>query len=523
MRTHHLLIATVATMVSLGANAQGIPQIEWQACYGGSGFDSAQDIVQTSDGGYVMIAQTTSSDGQVTGYQGSFDFWVVRISATGELLWQRAMGGSGTEFPQAVIQSQDGGYVVAGSTYSIDGDVVNAGGSGTAWVIKLNSAGSIEWQWLYGRSEASDFWSLVETQNGVLVLAGETQSSNTPASCSLPGTNAWLVKLSSAGELIWERCYGGSSLEAIVSVVRTPDNGYVLAGESGSSDGDLTSNNGASDVWVVKVDEQGDIAWQRSLGGSQIDKASAIKTTADGGYAVVGSTSSSDGDVTGHQGQQDIWIIKLDSNGQLVWQRATGGTALDIASGLVTHADGGITVAGWTDSSNGDISSPNGSRDAWLVRLNAEGTLVWERTLGGSGSELFNAIIRTADNGFAVAGRSASNDGDVTCDHVGDDVWLVKLSAEPVGVAELVPSPVRSLYPNPVQDVLTIELLITDPGAVFYTWLDVTGRVLAETRGVQLPVSTQQLILPTAGLPHGPLLLQVQVGEQRQLLRVVKI
>lgn len=522
MRMHHFLFATFTAFASLTASAQGIPQIEWQACYGGSGFDIVRDIAQTNDGGFVLLAHTTSSDGQVTGHQGEFDFWVVRISASGTLLWQRALGGSGTEFPASIIQTQDGGFVVSGSTSSNDGDPANASGTGDSWVIKLNVVGSIEWQHRYG-PVGSTLFALIEAQNGDLVLAGEAPSSSTPISCSLGGTNAWIVRLTSTGELIWERCYGGSSSEGFRGIVRASDNGFVLAGESGSSNGDLTSNNGAGDAWIVKVDDVGEIIWQRSYGGGHIDDANAIATMADGGYAVVGSTLSSDGDVTGYHGQFDIWIMKLDANGQLVWQRATGGTALDLVGGLVTHVDGGITVAGWTESTNGDITSTNGSRDAWLVRLNGEGNLVWERTMGGSSSELFTALIRTVDNGFVAAGGSSSTDGDVTCDHSGADVWLVKLSAEPVGVTERFPNPVRSLYPNPVQEVLTIELNIVDPETVYYTWLDVTGRVLSAASSARVGQGAQQLILATAGMPRGPLLLQVQVGEQRQLLRIVKL
>ena len=523
MRVYHLLLATVATSLNVGSQAQGIPQIEWQACYGGSGFEVGWDMAQTTDGGYVMIAQTTSPDGQVTGYQGEFDFWVIRTNATGTLLWQHALGGSETEFPHAVIETMDGGFVVVGSTSSSDGDPANAEGSGKAWVVKLNSTGAIEWQWRYGPLLGGSFWSITETPAGDLVIAGETQSTNEPISCGLPATNAWLVKLTSMGQLIWQRCYGGSSLDAFFDITKTIDNGYVLIGNSGSNDFDVSGNNGSRDAWVVKVNAQGDIEWQRSLGGSSTDEAYAIMATPDGGYAAVGRTRSSDGDVTGYHGQEDVWVFKLDANGGLLWQRATGGSGIEFARDLVTHADGGITVAGWTDSSDGDVSSTNGGTDAWLVRFNAEGALIWEQTLGGSDAELFTTIFSTTDNGFAVAGRSASNDGDVTCDHGGDDVWLVKLGAEPVGVPERVPDLVRSLHPNPVQDQLTIELLLQDADVVSYTWMDVTGRTLGEANTAHLSQGVQQITLATAELPSGPLLLQLQLGEQILLLRVVKI
>jgi hypothetical protein len=524
MRVYFLLLATVAAGLNSGLRAQGIPTIEWQACYGGSGFDIARDIKQTSDGGYIMLAQTTSPDGQVTGYQGEFDFWVVRTNASGTLLWQRALGGSGTEFPTSIIQTQDGGFVVIGSIYSIDGDVLSAIGTGRAWVIKFDPDGELLWHRLYGSTNTSGLWSLVETPTGELVLAGQTLPTNAPTSCSEGGTNAWILKLTSTGDLIWHRCYGGSSYDEFFDITSTTDNGYVAIGNTASNDGDVSGHNGSGDAWVVKVDAQGQIEWQRTLGGSSIDEAYAIKTTPDGGYAVVGRTLSSDGDVTGYHGQDDVWVFKLDANGELLWQRATGGSGIDIARDLVTHADGGITVAGWTNSSNGDVvGSTNGGTDAWLVRSNAEGALIWQQTFGGSGSELFTSIYRTSDNGFVLAGRTESNDGDVTCDPIGNNVWVAKLSAEPVGVPEHRSDPVRSLHPNPVQDLLTIELLLQNAAVMSYTWMDVTGRILAEDRSAQLPQGVQQITLGTAELPSGPLLLQLRLGEQILLLRVVKI
>ena len=391
-------------------------------------------------------------------------------------------------------------------------------------MIKFDSDGELLWHRLYGSTDASDLWSLVETPTGELVVVGESQPTNGPLNCNEGGSNAWLLKLTSTGELISENCYGGSSNDAFFAITATTDNGYIAIGNTSSTDGDVSGNNGSGDAWVVKVDAQGDIEWQRTLGGSGTDAAYAIKATPDGGYALVGGTSSSDGDVTGYHGLDDVWVFKLDANGGLLWQRATGGSGIEFARDLVTHADGGITVAGWTNSSDGDVvSSTNGGTDAWIIRFNAEGTLMWEQTVGGSSSELFTAVYRTSDNGFAMAGRTESNDGDVTCDPVGNNVWLVKLSAEPVGVTERFPNPVRSLYPNPVQDVLTIELNIVDPETVYYTWLDVTGRVLAEAASARVGQGAQQLILATAGLPRGPLLLQVQVGEQRITHQVVKL
>lgn len=503
--------------------AQGIPELEWQACFGGSGFELGYSVQQTTDGGYIFAGETRSNDGQVTGFHGDADAWVVRTDATGILLWQRALGGSGFDIPRGVVQTLDGGFVVAGSSGSTDGDLVGIASTGSAWVVKLDAGGTIQWQQRYGNSLEDSFWAMEQTATGELLLAGIRNSTTETPGCNQGGPNAWLVKLDSAGELLWERCYGGSSDELFRSLTITDDGGYIAAGRSRSTDGDVSTNNGLEDLWIVKLNEQGDIEWEKSLGGSNTDWAFAVKHTDDGGYVVVGFTYSSNGDVTGHHGQDDVWVVKLSASGALVWQRALGGSDRDSGRDLIMHTDGGITVAGWTQSTDGDVSQLAGGSDSWLIRLDAEGELLWEKTFGGTGSELFQAMARTSDGGFVLGGGANSNDGDVSGHQGGGDLWLVKLGAEPVGVTEFTRDPLLSIFPNPTHGTIAVELSLAEAAPVGLTWFDASGRMLRVESTTHCAPGKLQVRLDIEDLPDGLLFLQIVVGEQMHMWPVVKM
>jgi hypothetical protein len=520
MRNHSTLLFALCT--PLLAAAQSIPAIQWQACYGGSEQELAFGSQQTSDGGYIMVGQTRSNDGQVAGFQGNIDAWVVRTNSVGEMLWQRALGGSGVDAARAVVQTMDGGFVVAGTVGSSNGDLAGIPGAGQAWVLKLDDAGAILWQRRLGGGTAS-CWALEQMSNGDILVAGTSTTAPSNPGCTAQGSNAWVVKLNSSGTYLWERCYGGSGFDAFYAMHLTNDGGCILAGETSSTNGDVTLNNGVEDYWVVKVDAQGNLEWQKSLGGSSQDKAYGVRQTASGEFLVTGYTSSSNGDVTGHQGFEDIWIVKLDASSNIIWQRSLGGTQSDYAYSAIVHGDESITLVGSTYSIDGDITQNSGAMDSWLLRLNADGSLRWQKTLGGTEAEASRSGFRSTDGGLVMTGYTNSNDGDVSGNHGGGDYWLVKLEAEPVGISENAFSPVLTIYPNPTSAGLVVDLILPAAELVGFSWYDATGRLLQSENATRYPAGSQQISLPTEGLPTGPLLLQITMGEQQSMQRVVKL
>ncbi|MDB3905503.1 T9SS type A sorting domain-containing protein [Crocinitomicaceae bacterium] len=225
----------------------------------------------------------------------------------------------------------------------------------------------------------------------------------------------------------WQKCLGGSSSEEGYDIKQTSDGGYIVAGSSQSSDGDLSSNSGSADYWIVKLDGNGNITWEKSFGGSNMDVAHSIKQTNDGGYLVSGISSSSNGDVTDTNGGRDYWILKLDPTGNLIWQKAVGGDGTDVAYSIDETDDGGAIIAGFSTSTNGNISGNHGDSDYWIIKLDQSGNYLWQQTIGGSGTDDPKSIKQTSDGGFIIAGYSYSEDGDLTRNQGSSDYWVVKL------------------------------------------------------------------------------------------------
>lgn len=325
------------------------------------------------------------------------------------------------------------------------------------------------------------------------------------------------------GTVHWERCFGGSSIDIFRALDNTEDGGCILVGESWSSDGDVPSNAGQGDFWMVKLDPDGALQWTKSFGGSQTENPRAIKRTSDGGYIVTGVTNSSDGDITGHQGLDDVWVVKVSAMGELLWQRTYGGSNTDSGNDVITYPDGSHLVVGWTNSSDGDVSSNIGQADGWLLRLNADGSLRWQKTFGGSSSEIFQSSYQTNDDAVVLTGYTFSNDGDVSGNHGGGDFWLVKLEAEAVGVSENEFSPVLTIYPNPTSASLIVDLKLPEAELVGFSWYDATGRLLHAEYATRYTAGSQQISLHTDGMLAGPLLLQIRIGEHHIMKRVVKL
>jgi VWFA-related protein len=412
------------------------PYILWQKALGGSGFDYANSIIESSDGSYVVAGSTLSNDGDVSGKHGSAyysDFWVVKLRPSdGSIIWQKTLGGRYDDEAYSIIESSDGSYVVAGWTYSNDGDVSGNHGIGDFWVVKLRpSDGSILWQKTLGGSRDDRAYSITQSSDGSYVVAGYTESYDGDVSGNHGKSDFWVVKLRpSDGSIIWQKTLGGSDSDGATSITQSSDGSYVVAGCTDSNDGDVSGKHGWSDFWVVKLrPSDGSIIWQKTLGGRYWDVAHSITQSSDGSYVVAGYTESNDGDVSGHHGDRDFWVVKLrPSDGSIIWQKTLGGSGWDVAHSITQSSDGSYVVAGYTSSNDGDVSGNHGKSDFWVVKLRpSDGSIIWQKTLGGSDSDGATSITQSSDGSYVVAGSTLSNDGDVSGNHGERDFWVVKL------------------------------------------------------------------------------------------------
>ena len=484
------------------------PSIQWQKALGGNKAEEAKCIQQTSDGGYIVVGFSESNNGNASGWHGNIDFWVVKLSNSGEVQWQKMLGGTQAESAYSVHQTNDGGYIVAGYTNSNNGDVSGLHGESDFWVVKLSSLGVLEWQKTFGGSNEDVARSIRQTSDGGYIVSGWSFSTDGDVTVNQGYSDVWVVKLSQFGDIQWQKSYGGTDGSDLAYCIRqTSDGGYILTGETDSSDGDISGYHGSNDIWVLKLNNLGAIEWQRALGGSGIEASYSIQQTLDGGYIVGGLMSSNDGDITVHHGSFDFWVVKLSVTGDIQWQKSLGGSNPDWGRSVWQTTDGGYVVAGETGSTDGDVSLNDGGIDCWIVRLNDTGEIQWQITFGGTKIETCPIINQTSDGGFVVAGYTQSNDGDVSGFHGGlVDFWVVKLSPESSPTSE-VQTPTLEIYPNPATSTISIKAHDGE-STLFVNITDLLGQILHhQTISTNQPIDLSTLpngfYLVTATTPSG--------------------
>ncbi len=335
--------------------------VAWQKRFVGSGYDWPSQAIQTADGGYLVVG-TTDSFGA-----GWYDLWIVRLDSDGDVLWQRTYGGSSVSGGNAVVATDDGGFLVAGHTRLGFGDL-----DGDGWVVKLDPGGAVEWENAHGGAFADTFTGIAPTADGHFLLSGTFGYGST-------NTDFWVVKLHPSGSIAWQRTYGGSGIETMGGGAASPagDDGFVLAGTRGTS--------GLSDAWVIKIDREGGLVWQRSYGLPGAQVGNAIEPSSDGGFWVVGSTTRER--VPGLGEWKDAWILKLDAAGDLESQRAVGGPLDDVGFAAARTYDRGLAVLGY-----GSFTAAYG---VWLLRLGSDGTVPLEESVSGVSMLVTTASVAT--------------------------------------------------------------------------------------------------------------------------------
>lgn len=447
------LTALAAVVLSCATMAQA-PSIQWQLCIGGSAEDQLHSVIQRSEGGYLAVGATQSSNGDVGANLGGYDLLVAAVSANGTLEWVETYGGPGNDEAFSVVPVS-GGYMIAGHTSSLTGDVNGNHGMYDAWLIRIDLTGQLLWQRAYGGSYFEGAKCLRGTPDGGMVFCGYASSNDGDVSgvdtsnpnCNLSCDDVWVVKLDAAGNIEWQSATGGSDIDVGYGVARTADGGYSVSGVTVSLDGDVSDPNGQENLWVVQLGSTGTLLGEHSFGGTDFQQGRDILAPDDSTVVFCGQTTSTDGDVVGQNGDYDRWVVRMRNDGTLLWQLPLGGTNEETADGIIRAADGSYVACGYAGSADGDVVGVNWpSVDAWLTGITPNGTLAWQLAFGGTEGEFARELKQTTDLGFIVTGATYSNDGDVSGNHGDFDGWLVKLSAVPVGVAEGVAAPNISVY-----------------------------------------------------------------------------
>ena len=429
----------------LFSEAFGQIEIEWQKTIGGNKDDFLTSIEQTLDGGYIIggYSESDSSGDKTEGSIGAsvnYDYWVLKLDSSGNIQWQNTIGGTDDDELSIVSQTSDGGYILGGSSYSnISSDKSENNVGLDYWVVKLDAVGNIQWDNTIIGNHYDRLKSLKQTADGGYFLGGYSISDSAydKTENNINYNDYWVLKLDSAGAIQWQKTIGGNNYDELNSVQLTSDGGYILGGVSYPA-------GSYSNYLVIKLDSSGNIQWQHAFGGGDQDYLNSLQQTTDGGY-ILGGYSGSDisGNKTENcLGYYDYWVIKLNSMGNIQWQNTIGGTGWDVLSSVIKTTDGGYLLKGSSSSMNSfdKIENCLGGNDIWIVKLDSTGNIQNQKTIGGYRNDDYNAnylnssnsITKTTNGGYIFGTSSSSNisgDKSENCkgnNYYSPDYWIVK-------------------------------------------------------------------------------------------------
>jgi len=340
------------------------------------------DIIQTSDGGYVIAGSTYSfGTGSSDVYS---DVYVIKLDANGNLQWTKTIGGKYRDLGHSIIQTSDGGYAIAGYTSSY------GAGWEDVYVVKLDATGNLQWTKTIGGENDDKGYSLIQTSDGGYVIAGYTSSFGAGE------TDVYVVKLDAKGNLQWTKTIGGENDDKGYSLIQTSDGGYAIAGYTSSF------GAGRDDIYVVKLDAKGNLQWTKTIGREYNDWGNSLIQTFDGGYAIAGTTTSFSA------GFSDVYVVKLDANGNLQWTKTIGGPKSEAGFSLIQTSDGGYAIAGKTTSFGA------GEWDIYVVKLDKNGNAccaVSQTSQVGSGGRLSSPTPSIGSGGTLTSPTSSTSSG----------------------------------------------------------------------------------------------------------------
>lgn len=397
--------------------------------YGGTSEDFGFDLDINEDGMTILGGKSFSNDIWVPENKGGNDFWLMQTDASGDTMWSRTYGGQNNDDLFAVEYAEDGLITAFGTTRSTGGDVGDNPGFLGAWLLRLDADGEVLTTRVYGGQlgeQGIDF----ETLNDGYALLVQSTSPELEGAINNGNFDYWVSEVSVSGAVRWANFYGGSDADVPMRIRRVPG-GYMVAGRSNSTDGQVIGNQGGFDYWVLRLDSEGNIIWARTYGGSGDDMANEILPLTDGTFLLVGQSDSEDGDKTEAKGGDDLWMLRIDGEGEIIWERTYGGSNEDIGLRAEQLAGGQIAILGSTRSDDGDVTGNKGNLDAWVLVIDALGNLVQQMNYGGLENDVLNALIVDEDDAIRMIGTTHSRSANLPGPTNGlGDMWLFGLATD---------------------------------------------------------------------------------------------
>lgn len=367
------------------------PDTLWTRTFGQASDDRGMSAQFTSDGGYIIGGYTYVAGG------GGYNFYLVKTNPNGDTVWTQSYGGPSADYGTSVRQTNDGGYVMVGYSYSFSGVRPDV------YVVKTDPFGNVEWDYPYGDTVYDSGSDIQQTMDGGYIITGIT----CPQVMGVE--ELLLLKLDSLGDTLWTRTYGTMDSDGGAAIIQTPDSGYVITGCNGAS--------ASYSLWILKTDVNGAMLWSKVYSPGNYAWGTSIDKTNDGGYVVCGS-------IFGGSGETDFWLLKTDAQGDTLWARPYGGPSMDDALSVKQTNEGGYVMAGRTYSYGAGLD------DVYIVRTDSTGDTLWTKTYGGTGADYGSSIDLTPDGGYIIAGCTESFGAGY------EDVWLLRIESDPFCIHE---------------------------------------------------------------------------------------
>jgi len=451
------------------------PDTLWTKTFGGIGQDWGLSVQQTTDSGYITCGRTESFG------VGGGDIWLIKTDAYGDTLWTKTFGGGSDDGGYAVQQTIDGGYIITGYTHSF------GAGNNDVWLIKTNASGDLLWTKTFGGVYSESGRAVQQTTDGGYIITGHTYSTNGG------DYDIWLIKTDASGDTLWTKTIGGIDRDFGYSVQQTSDGGYIISGN-------LDFANGVhGDIWLIKTDAYGDTLWARTFGGAMRNECYSVQQTTDGGYIITGNTSRFPA------ASKDVWLIKTNASGDTLWTKMFGGEFVDKGYAVQQTTDGGYIITGYTNSFGA------GNFDFWLIKTNASGDLLWEKTFGGSNNDWGKAVQLTTDGGYIIIGYTTSFGAGSS------DIWLIKTTPDISDIEQnnsiiISDFSLHQNYPNPFNPNTRIKYQIPELSFVTLKVYDVLGNEVATLINEEKPVGSYEIEFDATTLPSGIYFYKLQAG-----------
>ena len=403
--------------------------------YGGSNEDIAHSIIKTEDGGFAVIGNTKSNDNDLYFKTTDVsDILFLKFNSNLELDYIKTYGGSDDDRGYDLVQLADQGFILLGYSKSSDGDASLNKGQHDNWIIRIDKKGEIIWEKSFGFSGHDHAYNIIPTLDGGFFFNGflDVTASNglgmddkKNRSSKKHGVGEfWCHKIDKNGNLKWRKYYGGTNNDRSYDAIQTSNGDFIVIGTSESNDYEISSSKGSYDMWVIKLDNNGNLLWEKSFGGKGYDGGQAVIENSYGNIMILGQTNSFDGDITNPLGSSDFFLVNITKKGEILNIENLGTSNFDSGKSIMELDDGSLLLLGHTTN----ISSLEGNigSDILFVKTLPNGAFIEKQTLGGTGIDIGYDFTQLLDGSVIIVGSSNSEDGFFSKNYGKEDVFIAK-------------------------------------------------------------------------------------------------